>query len=598
MAEWRGVASPFGFNGLGEFVFATRYARLLPGGGSETWVDTVERVVNGTYNMQKRWIESSSLGWDAEAAQKSARGMFERIFRMKFLPPGRGLWAMGSPMTEERGLFAALNNCAFVSTVDIGNGGDATEPFCFLMDAAMLGVGVGFDTAGAGTLMVAGCGAANPAKTHVIDDSREGWVDSLRALLKAHFYGTEKPTFDYSRIRPAGQPIRGFGGTASGPGVLKRLHDDVDFSLTPLAGRALTITALCDVMNQVGRCIVSGDVRQTAEIAFGDPNSDEYVRLKDYSRNPARAAWGWTSNNSVLAPLGQQYDALAKQVATNGEPGFAWLQNMRAYGRMVDAPNWKDARAAGGNPCLEQTLESHELCCLVETFPAAHADFEDFAETLRYAFLYAKTVTLGPTHWAKSNRVMLRNRRVGTSISGVAQFVAREGLHGLREWCDRGYGVIQAADAEVSEWLAVPRSVKTTCVKPSGTVSLLAGATPGMHFPESRFYLRRVRLGAQHPLLADIRNAGFHVEPASEDPTRKVVVTFPVDVGECGTRARARSARRGARGIIVALKTSPTLPPPPGAGVRTLDTVSMWEQFNLAAFLQRYWAGKCGLVCV
>lgn len=74
--------------------------------------------------------------------------MFDKIYRMKFLPPGRGLWAMGSSITEEKMSYAALNNCAFVSTQDLKHEG--SKPFTFLMDAAMLGVGVGFDTLGAG----------------------------------------------------------------------------------------------------------------------------------------------------------------------------------------------------------------------------------------------------------------------------------------------------------------------------------------------------------------------------------------------------------------------------------------------------------------
>jgi adenosylcobalamin-dependent ribonucleoside-triphosphate reductase len=230
---------------------------------------------------------------------------------------------------------------------------------------------------------------------------------------------------------------------------------------------------------------------------------------------------------------------------------------MRAYGRMGSPPDHRDARAAGGNPCLEQTLESYELCCLVETFPARADDLDDYLATLRCAFLYAKTVTLGATHWPASNAVMLRNRRVGCSMSGIAQFVAARGTNALTTWADAGYAAVQDADARLSAWLAVPRSIKTTSVKPSGTVSLLAGATPGMHWPEARFYLRRVRIGATHDTVAPLRAAGYTVEPAAEDPTRKVVVTFPIDVG---------------------------------AGTRTLDDVSMWEQLALAALLQRHWA--------
>ena len=144
----------FGFNGLGELVYMRTYSRLKQDGKNEMWWETVQRVVEGTFNMQKRHIDAHSLGWNPWKAQHSAQEMYDRIFTMKFLPPGRGLWAMGTPLTEERGLFAALNNCAFVSTENIKD--DLAAPFTFLMDASMLGVGVGFDTLGAGKLIIKG----------------------------------------------------------------------------------------------------------------------------------------------------------------------------------------------------------------------------------------------------------------------------------------------------------------------------------------------------------------------------------------------------------------------------------------------------------
>lgn len=125
-----------------------------------------------------------------------------------------------------------------------------------------------------------------------------------------------------------------------------------------MRGEPITVTAIVDIMNLIGRCVVSGNVRQTAEIAFGDPMSEEYINLKDYDVNPHRAEYGWTSNNSVFASLGMDYDAIVERIAKNGEPGFAWLENMQAYSRMKGEPDFKDRRAAGGNPCLEQTLES------------------------------------------------------------------------------------------------------------------------------------------------------------------------------------------------------------------------------------------------
>ena len=143
---------PFGFNGLGELVYMRTYSRIKNNGKNERWWETIKRVVEGTYTMQKNHIESYQLGWNAWQAQKSAQEMYDRMFNMKFLPPGRGLWAMGTSITEERGLYAALNNCAFVSTSTIKD--DYSKPFCFLMDASMLGVGVGFDTKGAGEVMI------------------------------------------------------------------------------------------------------------------------------------------------------------------------------------------------------------------------------------------------------------------------------------------------------------------------------------------------------------------------------------------------------------------------------------------------------------
>ena len=134
------------------------------------------------------------------------------------------------------------------------------------------------------------------------------------------------------------------------------------------------------------------------------------------------------------------YEPSAERVRYNGEPGYAWLQNMQDYGRMNDAPNYKDRRAMGGNPCLEQTLESMELCCLVETFPNNHDSLEDYMNTLKCAYLYAKSVTLGKTHWAETNRV------IGCSMSGIAQFIANRGVNSLKEWMDKGYEYIQTLD--------------------------------------------------------------------------------------------------------------------------------------------------------
>jgi ribonucleoside-triphosphate reductase len=536
-------------------VYRRTYSRLKRDGSKEEWYETVERVVNGTYNMQKKWIEEHRLGWNPWKAQKSAQEMYSRIYEMKFLPPGRGLWAMGSSITEERGLYAALNNCAFVSTETMRD--DPSKPFVFLMDASMLGVGVGFDTKGAGSLIVKGNLKDRAPDKVKIPDSREGWVESVRLLLDSYFLGTGCPEFDYSQIRLAGLPIKGFGGVSSGPESLRQLHSSIREILDKQVGEPVSVTTIVDIMNLIGRCVVSGNVRRTAEIAFGDPALEEYLDLKNYKVNPQRVPYGWTSNNSILADIGMSYEDVCRRIAVNGEPGIAWLKNMQAYSRMNGVVDNRDQRARGGNPCLEQTLEPYEMCCLVETFPDKHESLEDFKRTLKFAYLYGKTVTLGKTHWPETNRVMLRNRRIGCSMSGIAQFISNKGLETLRAWCDEGYHTIREYDESYSDWLAIPRSIKVTSIKPSGTVSLLAGATPGMHYPISSHYIRRVRLSNNSDLLPALEKAGLKVEPAVGSENDTSVVEFPVSVGR---------------------------------GIRKANELSMWEQLALASFLQRHWA--------
>lgn len=612
---------PFGFDGLGEFVYKRTYSRLMPNGRQEEWKDTIYRVVNGCYTIQKQWIQEHNLGWEEEKGQDSAKEMFERMYQMKFLPPGRGLWAMGSPITEERGLFAALNNCGFVSTKNLCQLPDPTRPFCFLMDASMLGVGVGFDVDELKTVnqrlhlhvpsheyvsmfhsQIARCmrfmsrekepvvelimdylspqdfqqDSLFQTKQVLVEDSRDGWVHLLQEKLHSYFSNNSEAFVlpDTHLVRKAGSPIAGFGGTASGDAPLLQLMEDIDQILFPLAfhAKGLTCQAIVDIMNCIGKCVVAGNVRRTAEIVLGPAHSEDYISLKDYDKHPERKEYGWTSNNSILATVGQEYDYLLPYIVQNGEPGFAWLSNMQTYGLMNGHPDEgdvnhkKDARAQGGNPCLEQTLESYELCCLVETFPHNNRDLEDFKRTLKFAYLYAKTVTLRGTHWPETNRIMLRNHRIGCSVSGIAQFLTyrrdpvkkRSSLDVLKEWLETGVQVIRYYDNVYSDWLAVPHSIKHTSVKPSGTVSLVAGATSGLLYPESRFYIRRVRVSKNSQWPEFYKQLGYHVEESVDDLS-SMIIEFIIDAGE---------------------------------GIRTQGEVSMWEQLLLAEFMQRYWANN------
>lgn len=543
----------WGFDGLGYITYKRTYARTKADGTTEEWWETVQRVVEGTYSIQKNHCASLKLPWNGHKAQKSAQRMYELIFEFKFTPPGRGLWFMGTTFMYEKG-GAGLNNCAFVSTEDITT--DFAEPFCFLMDMSMLGVGVGGDTKGAGKLTLS---KPRVEGTYVVQDSREGWVELIRTLLDSYtsVQVIQPATVDYSQVRPAGATIKGFGGTASGPQPLIDCYNSIKKILDAAVDKPVTSEIIVDIFNLVGKCVVSGGVRRTAEIMFGEPEDEAFLNLKNPDVNKeALYSHRWASNNSIFATVGMDYTKVAAMTAKNGEPGYEWLENAQDYSLMGEPRDWKDYRARGGNPCLEQTLEPYELCCLVETYPSNHNTLEEWRETLKYAYLYAKSVTLLPTHNPRTNAVMMRNRRIGCSMSGITQAFKKFGRRATLVEMRKGYQVIQDYDSEYSDWLAIPRSLKTTSVKPSGTVSLLAGVTPGIHYPQSEYYIRNVRFQKESPLVPELREAGYPVEESAYGDNT-YVVSFPVKEEYFD---------------------------------RSCKDVTLWEQMENVSQLQKYWA--------
>lgn len=855
--------------------------------------------------------------------------------------------------------FVLTSNCGFRSTRDIDL--DFAGPFCDVMDFLMLGVGMGSDVRGAGKVTIAHT-EEDPAWTHVVEDSREGWVEALRVQLTGFVTGRLPAHFDYSKVRPEGAVLKTFGGTASGYRPLQNLLTAVWNILRPLAGKPITVTAIADIVNHIGKCVVAGNIRRSAEILIGEAGDDEFMRLKDPSllweyslKQTARAeelpavrkihariarlrksqeghsaaspvflaaqdridrlkrkadkllaadpAWSdldvltkthplwthrWASNNTLLFARDADFSEVAKQIATNGEPGVAFLDNIRAYGRMNGAgatlpdPNfWQDPLVSGFNPCVpagtriltrdgyrpietlvgqrvdvwngeawsavqprvtgrdqplvrvtlssgvsltctdyhewllapqrrgdselrvrardlqpgdalakydmpvveggrswdlaythgffcgdgqtndsgskgallygvkrdliphlsgtsagepddygrvwfgmpkempekfsvphdldvpsrlawlaglldadgcvlanpnsralqlssvelqflsevrlllttlgvqakvslgrvggdfplpdgkggtqeyackpvyrllinasdtyrlvqlglrtrrldvpaarpqrdarrfvtvvavdkvgvadvvycfedpishrgtfegvvtgqcaEQPLEDGELCCLGELNPNAHDTLDDYLVTVKYAYMYCKSVTMVPTNHKGTNKVMTRNRRVGLSMMGVFAMYERLGMQECVRWWDTAYHEVRRWDRTYSEWLGVNRSIKVTSVKPGGTIPLLVGEEGGMKAPTAKWYFRTMRIEHNSPLVKKFAAAGYRVEKDRASP-RTVVVYFPVK-----DRTNARTA----------------------------DQVSLWEQMELLAALQAHWS--------
>ena len=539
---------------LGYVTFKRTYARRLnefdpEATGTEEWWQTCRRVIEGMFNMQKEHVILFGLEWNDAKAQRTAKDAYDRLFNLKWTPPGRGLWMMGTKFVKER-TGAGLFNCAFRSTKDLSTKGGYL--FSWMMDALMVGIGVGFDTLGAESITIREPQYTND--THVIDDSREGWVNSVQILLDGFFFGSKVPKFDYSAIRPYGSLIKGFGGTSSGADPLKELHQDLVELYSSKIGDPITSVDIVDTENLIGRCVVAGNVRRSAALALGAADDTRYLEMKNDQEKLYHHRWG--SNNSFVAERGMDYTWHAEQSQKNGEPGYIWLNNARTRGRFKDPERYDDMDVAGFNPCVEQQLEDAELCCLVETYPAKHESFEDYMATLKIAYLYGKTVTLVNTHWPETNAKMLKNRRIGLSQSGVVQAFAKFGRRTLYEWCDEAYTRIGEFDRVYSNWLCIPKSIRMTSIKPSGTVSLLNGSTPGIHFSENEYYIRRIRFAADSELLEPLRAAGYNIEEDAYSPNT-MVVEFPVQ------EAHFTKGKKD---------------------------VSMWEQLEIAAQYQYYWA--------
>ncbi len=567
--KYKEIEPPFGFrdaggNSLGEITFIRTYSRVKDDGTKEKWWEVCERVINGMYTIQKDWAKNNKLPWNDNKAQTSAKEAFDRMFNLKWTPPGRGLWVTGTKLIHERNIVAGLYNCSFISTGDMEHR-DPGAVFAWVMDALMLGVGVGFDTRGEAKNIRIGHRDQTSEDEYQIPDTREGWAESIRLLLNSYLRTNRKIRFDYSLIRPYGEPIKGFGGTASGPEPLIKVHRQIAHILDNRAGEVFDSRAIVDMVNLIGTCVVAGNVRRSATIALGKQGDNYFIELKNYEKYPERAEWGWMSNNTVVIDEpGYDYADAAKRIADNGEPGFLFLNTMQQYGRLKDSPDHKDWRVLGTNPCAEVSLESRELCNLVEIHLNRHDSIEDYLRTIKFAYLYAKSITLLPTHWPETNAVIQRNRRIGTSMTGIAGFVDKHGLPEFRTWADNGYDEIQKYDKKYSEWLGIRESIRTTTVKPSGSVSLLSGATPGVHWPSGgKHYLRAIRFANSDPMLTLFKMAWYKVEPDQYSDNTSVVY-FPV-------------------------KTDMD---------RSEKDVSIYEKIHLAAEAQNYWSDNSVSVTV
>ena len=513
----------FGFNGLGQMVYERTYSRLKDDGMKEEWHDTIYRVVKGLYE----YIDKDKQ----ELIDEKPEEMFKHMYEMKFLPSGRSLWAMGTKIVDKSNSSIALNSCSYFSFNE-----DLPENiFSTIMNTLMLGCGCSFDTRPNKITTI--YKPKEESKIFVIPDDREGWVISVKLLLMSYFYeNSETILFDYEYIRPAGCDLKIFGGKSSGPDPLEECHKSMRTILDNNIGSTLNSRLITDINCIIARMVVSGNVRRSALLAGGYEDDDEFMNLKDYEKNPDRASYGYCTNNSVIVESTKtDYLDIIKTLKKNGEPGLLFIDNLKHYGLMFRNPDHKDDyENVLVNPCSEITLRSHEFCNLAEVFLNKIENILEFEKVLKYAFLYCKVISMIKTGIQKSDEIIETNRRIGISLSGIPQFLSYCDLdtEKLISWLTIGYYELEQYDEKISKLFNINKSIKRTCIKPSGTLSLLAGAIPSITFPYFRKYIRRVRVSKNDVnLINRYKKMGYKIEIDSLNENTRII-NFIVDLGE------------------------------------------------------------------
>ena len=496
---------------LARSTYLSKYSR-----NGEVWTDTIRRVVEG------------NVGLVASQSEREAELLFHLFWTGQALPPGRGLWVGGI-----EGIPAdARYNCWGVTLRSI-------EDWCWTMNQLMLGGGVGV---GLGEIqlmptiesrdsrMAVWC-RADHANVHDVrpndktflngatpvfraPDSREGWVESLRCVLRAAYTGTDV-IVDVSDVRPRGEAIRTFGGIACGPGPLTHLLRSTWEIIRGAAGRKLTSVECLDITNLIGFCVKSGNVRRSALIAVGDAEDRPFRDAKkDWEKVKSHRH---TSNNSLAFYTERQirefdWHGMVEDNITYGEPGLLNLALIRKT----------DPGAKIINPCGEIPLHDREACNLAEAFPAQFDADTDPATVFRLLTRYCLRQRMTPLLDEESDEVRRRNMRLGVGLGGICDF-EWSGPQ-LAEW----YGACRKEADDYADEMGVCRPNAVTTTKPSGTISLLNSSSPGIHAPFAPFYIRRARLADNDPMAAALKEANVKWEHDQYDKTgHTLVFEFP-----------------------------------------------------------------------
>ena len=507
-----------------EFIHLSRYSRWLPEKKRrETWDETVSRY----FNFFKEHLDELH---QYKVTDKLRKELEAAVLSTQVMPSMRCLMTAGEALKREN---IAGYNCSYVAV-------DRVHAFDEILYVLMNGTGVGFSVERQyiSQLPIIADQFHMTDTTITVADSKLGWAKALKELIGMLYIG-QIPRWDLSKVRPAGAPLKTFGGRASGPEPLESLFNFTVNIFKNAPGRKLSSIECHDLVCKIAEVVVVGGVRRSALISLSNLSDDRMRHAKSgqwWNDNGQRAL----ANNSAcytekpdIGIFMDEWKALYE--SKSGERG---IFNRESANKQADKNGRRtvEGHEFGTNPCSEIILRSREFCNLSEVVVRASDTPKSLLEKVRLATIlgtFQSTLVnfkYVSSQWKKNCE---EERLLGVSLTGIMDCPYTNGKKsGLNKLLDELREMAVKTNKEFAEKIGINQSVAITCVKPSGTVSQLVDAASGIHARHNPYYIRTVRGDKKDPLTKMMVDQGFPVEDDAMNPSHTAVFSFPMKVDQ------------------------------------------------------------------
>jgi ribonucleoside-diphosphate reductase alpha chain len=502
-----------------QYIHLSRYARWLPDEGRrETWPETVNRYFDFFEWHLKEFTKGKITKNEREELEQAVLGL-------EVMPSMRCLMTAGEALSREN---IAGYNCSYVAV-------DSPRVFDEILYILMNGTGVGFsvERQAVTNLPVVAEDFHKSDTTIVVPDSKLGWAKAFKELI-AMLYSGQIPSWDLSRIRPAGAPLKTFGGRASGSQPLDDLFHFSVRIFSGAAGRKLTSLECHDIVCKIADIVVVGGVRRSALLSLSNL-SDERMRHAKSGQWQGTEPQRSLSNNSACYTEKPDIgifmaEWLALYESKSGERGI--FSRTACQTQAMNSGRRDAAHEFGTNPCSEIVLRSKEFCNLSEIVIRSDDTMAKLRTKVKLAtILGTMQATLTNFKYISSGWVNNCNeeRLLGVSLTGIMDNVLTNGKQeGLPKRLEDLKNIAIETNKEWAKKFGINQAVAITCVKPSGTVSQLVDAASGIHARHNPFYIRTIRADKKDPLAKMMVDTGFPVEDDVVQPDHNYVFSFPM----------------------------------------------------------------------